>query len=89
MDGEPAAPAGGGGRAVPTSAIRTISTPIAAQPAVFTANMVPPPRATTARSADGSAEPPGQLAEQIPLIFTDPRHVAVRPQQRRTPAPVR
>ena len=43
----------------------------------------PPFRATTARSADGSAEPPGQLAEQILLVFTDPRHVAVRPQQRR------
>jgi len=42
-----------------------------------------PFRATTVRSADGSAEPPGQLAEQILLIFTDPRHVAVRPQQRR------
>ena len=32
-------------------------------------------------SADGSAEPLGQLAEQILLVFTDPRHVAVRPQQ--------
>ena len=40
-------------------------------------------RATPARSADGGAEPPGQLAEQILLIFTDPRHVAVRPQQHR------
>jgi len=29
------------------------------------------------------AEPLGQLAEQIRLIFADPRHVAVRPQQRR------
>jgi hypothetical protein len=37
----------------------------------------------TARSADGSAEPLGQLAEQILLVFTDPRHVAVGPQQRR------
>jgi hypothetical protein len=35
------------------------------------------------RSADGSAEPLGQLAEQILLIFTDPRHVALWPQQRR------
>ena len=35
------------------------------------------------RSADGSAEPPGQLAEQFLLVFTSPRHVAVRPQQRR------
>ena len=43
----------------------------------------PPFRATTARSADGSAEPLWQLAEQLLLVFTDPRHVAVRPQQRR------
>src|SRR5712691_6148125 len=43
----------------------------------------PPVRATTARSAHGSAEPLGQLAEQLLLVFTDPRHVAVRPQQRR------
>ncbi|MFD7900376.1 DUF2199 domain-containing protein [Streptomyces sp. NPDC059743] len=34
----------------------------------------------TARSAGGCAEPPGQLAEQILLIFTGPRHVAVRSQ---------
>ena len=40
-------------------------------------------RLTTARSVDGSAEPRGQLAEQILLVVTDPRHVAVRPQQRR------
>src|ERR1700731_2416667 len=32
-------------------------------------------------SADGSAEPRGQLAEQLLLVFTGPRHVAVRPQQ--------
>ena len=37
----------------------------------------PPFRATTARSADGSAEPLWQPAEQILLIFTDPRHVTV------------
>ena len=39
--------------------------------------------AETARSAEASAEPLGQLAEQTLLVFTDPRHVAVRPQQRR------
>jgi hypothetical protein len=37
----------------------------------------------TARSVDGRAEPLGQLAEQIRLVFADPRHVAVRPQQHR------
>jgi len=41
----------------------------------------PPFRAATARSADGSAEPLRQLAEKFLLIFTDPRYVAVRPQQ--------
>jgi hypothetical protein len=41
------------------------------------------PSGQTARSVDGRAEPLGHLAEQILLIFTDPRHVAVRPQQRR------
>jgi hypothetical protein len=34
-------------------------------------------------SADGGAEPLGQLAEQIMLVFTYPCHRAVRPQQRR------
>src|SRR5689334_19792745 len=37
---------------------------------------------TPASSADGSYEPPGQLAEQILLIVAGPCHVAVRPQQR-------
>jgi hypothetical protein len=37
----------------------------------------------TARSVDGRAEPLGHLANQILLVFADPRHVAVRPQQRR------
>jgi hypothetical protein len=35
----------------------------------------------TARSVDGRAEPRGHLAEQLRLIFADPGHVAVRPQQ--------
>ena len=37
--------------------------------------------ARTCESADGGTEPLRQLVEQIPLILTDPRHVAVRPQQ--------
>jgi hypothetical protein len=37
--------------------------------------------ATPVSSADGGAEPPWQLVEQILLIVTDPRHVAVRPQE--------
>src|SRR5919112_4808706 len=41
----------------------------------------PPVRATPAPSAGGSAEPRGQLVEQILLVPADPRHVAVRPQQ--------
>jgi hypothetical protein len=40
-------------------------------------------QATTARSADGNAEPLWQQDAQILLIFTDPRHVAVRSQQHR------
>jgi hypothetical protein len=43
---------------------------------------IPPFRATPARSADGSAEPLWQQDVQILLIVTDPRHVAVRSQQR-------
>src|SRR6266540_1643541 len=54
---------------------------------VATMSRIPSQRPTlsgqTARSVDGRAEPLGQLAEQIRLVFADPRHVAVRPQQRR------
>jgi hypothetical protein len=46
-------------------------------------NIPPPVRATPARSAAGLAEPLGQLDAQLLLVVTDPRHVAVRPQQRR------
>lgn len=48
-------------------------------PVRYRTGRVTPLPATPANSADGGAEPPRQLVEQILLIVTDPRHVAVRP----------
>src|SRR5260221_7332377 len=50
---------------------------------------IPPFRATPACSTNGGAEPLLQQDAQILLIVTDPRHLAVRSQQRGGDAPIR
>ena len=67
-----------------TSTASCTSTPCAATPAgrrCARSARRPGPRLShpAARSAGGGAEPRGQPAEQILLLVTDPRHVAVRP----------